>query len=90
MSGPSLDLLGPEEMAELTDVLASGHLSRYGPTDDSFAAKARRLRGTSSGTLEDAVRACGQRQHERPATTRTSRGRVLNRFDPLRRASWGR
>jgi dTDP-4-amino-4,6-dideoxygalactose transaminase len=43
MPGPGLDLLGPEELAELTDVLNSGHLSRYGPDDDSFPAKVRRF-----------------------------------------------
>lgn len=43
MPGPGLDLLGPEELAEVTDVLSSGHLSRYGPDDDSFPAKVRRF-----------------------------------------------
>ncbi len=43
MPGPGLDLLGPEELAEVSDVLASGHLARYGPDDDSFPAKVRRF-----------------------------------------------
>lgn len=43
MPGPGLDLLGPEELAEVAEVLASGHLSRYGPDDDSFPAKVRRF-----------------------------------------------
>lgn len=43
MPGPGLDLLGPEELAELSEVLASGHLARYGPDDDSFPAKVRRF-----------------------------------------------
>ena len=41
MPGPGLDLLGAEELAEVSEVLASGHLSRYGPNDDSFPAKVR-------------------------------------------------
>jgi dTDP-4-amino-4,6-dideoxygalactose transaminase len=41
MPGPGLDLLGAEELAEVTDVLTSGHLARYGPDDDSFPAKVR-------------------------------------------------
>jgi dTDP-4-amino-4,6-dideoxygalactose transaminase len=39
--GPGLDLLGAEELLEVTEVLASGHLSRYGPDDESFPAKVR-------------------------------------------------
>ncbi|MBA2720488.1 MAG: DegT/DnrJ/EryC1/StrS family aminotransferase [Chloroflexi bacterium] len=53
MPGPGLDLLGPEELAQLTDVLASGHLSRYGPDDATFPAKVRRfeeLVAAESGT----------------------------------------
>ncbi len=41
MPGPGLDLLGAEELAEVAEVLASGHLARYGPEDDSFPAKVR-------------------------------------------------
>jgi dTDP-4-amino-4,6-dideoxygalactose transaminase len=41
MPGPGLDLLGAEEMAEVSEVLKSGHLSRYGPDDASFPAKVR-------------------------------------------------
>jgi dTDP-4-amino-4,6-dideoxygalactose transaminase len=36
-----LDLLGDEELAELTEVIRSGRLSRYGPDDPSFPAKVR-------------------------------------------------
>ncbi len=43
MPGPGLDLLGSEELAEVAEVLASGHLARYGPDDDSFPAKVRRF-----------------------------------------------
>jgi dTDP-4-amino-4,6-dideoxygalactose transaminase len=43
MPGPGLDLLGQEEMDEVAEVLASGHLSRYGPDDPSFPAKVRRF-----------------------------------------------
>ncbi len=52
MPGPGLDLLGPEELAELTDVLASGHLSRYGPNDDSFPAKVRHFEELVAGLSE--------------------------------------
>ena len=43
MPGPGLDLVGEEELAELTDVINSGRLSRYGPDDDTFPAKVRRF-----------------------------------------------
>ena len=41
MPGPGLDLVGDEELAELTEVIRSGRLSRYGPDDASFPAKVR-------------------------------------------------
>ncbi len=41
MPGPGADLIGAEELAEVVEVLASGHLSRYGPDDGSFPAKVR-------------------------------------------------
>ena len=41
MPGPGLDLIGDEELAQVTDVLRSGRLSRYGPDDPSFPAKVR-------------------------------------------------
>jgi len=47
MPGPGLDLIGEEELAELTDVIRSGQLSRYGPDDGTFPAKVR--------TFEEAV-----------------------------------
>ena len=47
MPGPGLDLIGEEELAELTEVIESGRLSRYGPDDDTFPAKVR--------SFEDAV-----------------------------------
>ena len=43
MPGPGLDLIGDEELAELTDVIRSGRLSRYGPDDGTFPAKVRHL-----------------------------------------------
>ncbi len=43
MPGPGLDLLGDEELAELTDVIHARRLSRYGPDDASFPAKVRSL-----------------------------------------------
>lgn len=49
MPGPGLDLLGAEELAEVSDVLSSGHLSRYGPDDGSFPAKVRRFEETVAG-----------------------------------------
>ena len=49
MPGPGLDLVGDEELAELTDVIRSGRLSRYGPDDDTFPAKVRRLEEAVAG-----------------------------------------
>jgi dTDP-4-amino-4,6-dideoxygalactose transaminase len=46
MPGPGLELIGAEELAEVTEVLASGHLSRYGPDDATFPAKVRRFEET--------------------------------------------
>lgn len=39
MPGPGLDLIGAEELAEVSQVLASRRLGRYGPDDGSFPAK---------------------------------------------------
>jgi dTDP-4-amino-4,6-dideoxygalactose transaminase len=40
MPGPGVELIGDEETAEVLDVLSSGFLSRYGPSDDpAFGAK---------------------------------------------------
>jgi len=42
MPGPGVELIGEEEIAEVLDVLNSGFLSRYGPSDDpTFGAKVR-------------------------------------------------
>ena len=46
MPGPGADLVGAEELAELNDGIASGHLSRFGPDDASFPAKVRRFEET--------------------------------------------
>ena len=46
MAGPGADLIGAEELAELNDVIASGHLSRFGPDDASFPAKVLRFEET--------------------------------------------
>ena len=44
MPGPGLDLIGDEEIAEVTDVLRTHHLSRFGRDDDpTFGAKVRRF-----------------------------------------------
>jgi dTDP-4-amino-4,6-dideoxygalactose transaminase len=43
MPGPGFDLVGDEELAEVTDVIRSGRLSRYGPDDATFPAKVRRF-----------------------------------------------
>ncbi len=44
MPGPGLDLIGDEEIAEVTDVLRTHHLSRFGLDDDpTFGAKVRRF-----------------------------------------------
>jgi dTDP-4-amino-4,6-dideoxygalactose transaminase len=40
MPGPGIELVGAEEIAEVMEVLNSGYLSRYGPSDDpAFPAK---------------------------------------------------
>ena len=40
MPGPGIELVGAEETAEVMEVLQSGYLSRYGPSDDPrFKAK---------------------------------------------------
>ena len=40
MPGPGIELVGAEEAAEVMEVLKSGYLSRYGPSDDpAFGAK---------------------------------------------------
>jgi dTDP-4-amino-4,6-dideoxygalactose transaminase len=46
MPGPGADLIGAEELAELTEVIASRNLSRFGPDDPSFPAKVRRFEET--------------------------------------------
>ena len=44
MPGPGIELIGAEETAEVLEVLNSGYLSRYGPSDDpSFTAKVHHL-----------------------------------------------
>ena len=43
MPGPGIEFIGDEEIAELTDVIRSGRLSRYGPDDGTFPAKVRKL-----------------------------------------------
>jgi dTDP-4-amino-4,6-dideoxygalactose transaminase len=47
MPGPGLDLIGEEELAEVAEVIRSGRLGRYGPSDGTFPAKVR--------TFEEAV-----------------------------------
>src|SRR5689334_2572009 len=44
MPGPGIELIGAEEAAEVLEVLNSGFLSRYGPSDDpTFTAKVHHL-----------------------------------------------
>jgi dTDP-4-amino-4,6-dideoxygalactose transaminase len=44
MPGPGVELIGAEETAEVLEVMSSGFLSRYGPSDDpAFGAKVHRL-----------------------------------------------
>ena len=38
MPGPGIELIGAEETAEVLEVLQSGYLSRYGPSDDPGSA----------------------------------------------------
>ncbi len=44
MPGPGIELVGAEETAEVMEVLSSGFLSRYGPSDNpAFGAKVHRI-----------------------------------------------
>jgi len=44
MPGPGIELVGAEEAAEVMEVLQSGYLSRYGPSDDpAFGAKVHHI-----------------------------------------------
>jgi dTDP-4-amino-4,6-dideoxygalactose transaminase len=44
MPGPGIELIGEEEIAEVLEVLNSGFLSRYGPSDNpAFGAKVHRV-----------------------------------------------
>lgn len=51
MPGPGLDLIGAEELAEVTEVIESRHLSRYGPDDASFPAKVRAFEEAVSASV---------------------------------------
>jgi len=47
MPGPGIELIGAEETAEVMEVMQSGYLSRYGPSDDpAFGAKVHRIERT--------------------------------------------
>ena len=61
MPGPGLDLVGAEELAEVTGVIQSGRSSRYGPDDASFPAKVRAFEEAVSerAGLEHAVALSG-------------------------------
>ena len=44
MPGPGVELIGAEETAEVLEVMSSGFLSRYGPSDNpAFGAKVHRI-----------------------------------------------
>ena len=46
MPGPGVELIGAEETAEVLEVISSGFLSRYGPSDNpAFGAKVHRIEG---------------------------------------------
>ena len=46
MAGPGVELIGAEETAEVLEVMSSGFLSRYGPSDNpAFGAKVHRIEG---------------------------------------------
>src|SRR2546423_1077363 len=50
MPGPGIELVGAEEIAEVMEVLNSGYLSRYGPSDDpSFRAKVHHVEEAIAG-----------------------------------------
>ena len=47
MPGPGIELIGAEETAEVLEVMQSGYLSRYGPSDDpAFGAKVHTIERT--------------------------------------------
>jgi dTDP-4-amino-4,6-dideoxygalactose transaminase len=47
MPGPGIELIGAEETAEVMEVMQSGYLSRYGPSDDpAFGAKVHTIERT--------------------------------------------
>lgn len=52
MPWPDLDLMWSEELAEVTEVLTIGHLSRYGPREAPFPAKIPRLAELVAGLSE--------------------------------------
>jgi dTDP-4-amino-4,6-dideoxygalactose transaminase len=50
MPGPGIELIGAEETAEVMEVMRSGYLSRYGPSDDpAFGAKVHNIERTIAG-----------------------------------------
>jgi dTDP-4-amino-4,6-dideoxygalactose transaminase len=50
MPGPGIELIGAEETAEVMEVMQSGYLSRYGPSDDpAFGAKVHTIEQTIAG-----------------------------------------
>jgi dTDP-4-amino-4,6-dideoxygalactose transaminase len=50
MPGPGIELIGAEETAEVMEVMQSGYLSRYGPSDDpAFGAKVHTIEETIAG-----------------------------------------
>ena len=72
MPGPGIELIGAEETAEVMEVLQSGYLSRYGPSDDPpFGGQGAPRRGgdrqadrassTGSRSTAAARRRCGSR-----------------------------
>ena len=50
MPGPGIELIGAEETAEVMEVMQSGYLCRYGPSDDpAFGAKVHTIEQTIAG-----------------------------------------
>ena len=76
MPGPGIELIGAEETAEVMEVLQSGYLSRYGPSDDPrFGGQGPPRRG-------------GDRQADRrPLRARPARRRLGRAVDRPARAS---
>ncbi len=68
MPGPGVELIGAEETAEVLEVMSSGFLSRYGPSDNpAFGAKVHRISRARSPGWPASASASGCMAAGRPA-----------------------